>query len=606
MVSDAELRRLFDSVDADGSDDVSIDELAVFVWGKELADMPAAAETPAQAPATEPEPEPEDVAQARIATTEEETASFSEEAAALRLAAEEARAKDAEQKLAAAEELAAQRTAEAAAAETKLEEEAAAAEQAAAKLVALEEEAARLVAAEERGGSASTASPRSPAKSTLPKWGEPSNRTAKARQLRAQLASARTPPRSAEGGSSPPLTPTEDEECTFEPQINEPSGRRTADIKKLKQLAQPKKDKLDKERREYNKAHQPRRVRRKQEELDESIAKMMRQHESSRKKLEEAREEKKKSPSKECTFAPRVNKSARLSGKSMDEVTSRLYSRQTASHKKYVAAQVEARAMKNIEGMFFAVSRDASGDFDRNELATAMEKLGLGLTAVEVEDCFELLEKDRGGRASLSDFMTRISGAVQTAVAVEHGLAKAGKPEPQSKGPTLPEFVATKVQVCVASNALGSQDMARDVHDAMARRRAVDQGTLLSSDGGEQERSLREAKWHATLRAEVERRSPPRKRRTDTHRAPRASPARPKRKSPARRTFNPGGFHHVPAATSRSSASPPRARVPEPPVLEPRIPDGWEIHYSERTGAFLPCRPLRCWCSIEILLCAQA
>ena len=53
MISDSELRTLFDATDEDGSGDVSIEELTSFVWGE-----PEKAAAPEPERAKEPEPKP--------------------------------------------------------------------------------------------------------------------------------------------------------------------------------------------------------------------------------------------------------------------------------------------------------------------------------------------------------------------------------------------------------------------------------------------------------------------------------------------------------------------------------------------------------------------
>ena len=53
MISDSELRTLFDATDEDGSGDVSIEELTSFVWGE-----PEKAAAPEAEQAKEPEPKP--------------------------------------------------------------------------------------------------------------------------------------------------------------------------------------------------------------------------------------------------------------------------------------------------------------------------------------------------------------------------------------------------------------------------------------------------------------------------------------------------------------------------------------------------------------------
>ena len=63
MISDSELRTLFDATDEDGSGDVSIEELTSFVWGE-----PEKAAAPEPEQAKEPEPKPaEPEVQVRLA-----------------------------------------------------------------------------------------------------------------------------------------------------------------------------------------------------------------------------------------------------------------------------------------------------------------------------------------------------------------------------------------------------------------------------------------------------------------------------------------------------------------------------------------------------------
>ena len=74
------------------------------------------------------------------------------------------------------------------------------------------------------------------------------------------------------------------------------------------------------------------------------------------------------------------------------------------------------KAMKNIEGVFKAIDKDGSGDLDHKEFATAMKRLGLGLTADQIKQCIEVLDKDGDGEVSLDEFMALVNKPVKTAV----------------------------------------------------------------------------------------------------------------------------------------------------------------------------------------------
>ena len=46
--------------------------------------------------------------------------------------------------------------------------------------------------------------------------------------------------------------------------------------------------------------------------------------------------------------------------------------------------------MKNIESTFKAIDKDGSGDLDHGEFTTAMNRLGLGLSEEQIDQCIEV------------------------------------------------------------------------------------------------------------------------------------------------------------------------------------------------------------------------
>ena len=48
------------------------------------------------------------------------------------------------------------------------------------------------------------------------------------------------------------------------------------------------------------------------------------------------------------------------------------------------------KAMKNIESTFKAIDKDGSGDLDHGEFTTAMNRLGLGLSEEQIDQCIEV------------------------------------------------------------------------------------------------------------------------------------------------------------------------------------------------------------------------
>jgi len=68
------------------------------------------------------------------------------------------------------------------------------------------------------------------------------------------------------------------------------------------------------------------------------------------------------------------------------------------------------KTLKSIEGVFKAIDKDGSGDLDHDEFQTAMDRLGLGLSPLQVEQCIEVLDKDHDGEVSLTEFMILVNG----------------------------------------------------------------------------------------------------------------------------------------------------------------------------------------------------
>ena len=86
--------------------------------------------------------------------------------------------------------------------------------------------------------------------------------------------------------------------------------------------------------------------------------------------------------------------------------------------------------MKNIEGVFKAIDKDGSGDLDHDEFQTAMDRLGLGLSPLQVEQCIEVLDKDGDGEVSLKEFMALVHEPIKKAtkvISAANAFAEAGK-----------------------------------------------------------------------------------------------------------------------------------------------------------------------------------
>ena len=54
------------------------------------------------------------------------------------------------------------------------------------------------------------------------------------------------------------------------------------------------------------------------------------------------------------------------------------------------------KAMKNIEGVFKTIDKDGSGNLDHVEFSIAMNRLGLGLTPPQIEQCIQVREPEPG------------------------------------------------------------------------------------------------------------------------------------------------------------------------------------------------------------------
>ena len=86
--------------------------------------------------------------------------------------------------------------------------------------------------------------------------------------------------------------------------------------------------------------------------------------------------------------------------------------------------------MKNIETVFKAIDKDGSGDLDYDEFQMAMNRLGLGLSAVQVQQCIEVLDKDGDGEVSLDEFMALVQRPVKAAtkaISAASAFAENGK-----------------------------------------------------------------------------------------------------------------------------------------------------------------------------------
>ena len=66
------------------------------------------------------------------------------------------------------------------------------------------------------------------------------------------------------------------------------------------------------------------------------------------------------------------------------------------------------KAVKSIEGVFKVIDKDGSGDLDHAEFKLAMNRLGLGLTDEQIDQCIQVLDKDGDGEVSLKEFMVLV------------------------------------------------------------------------------------------------------------------------------------------------------------------------------------------------------
>ena len=70
-----------------------------------------------------------------------------------------------------------------------------------------------------------------------------------------------------------------------------------------------------------------------------------------------------------------------------------------------------------------------SGDLDHQEFELAMNRLGLGLSALQVQQCIEVLDKDGDGEVSLEEFMSLVAKPVKAAtktISATRAFAEAG------------------------------------------------------------------------------------------------------------------------------------------------------------------------------------
>ena len=72
--------------------------------------------------------------------------------------------------------------------------------------------------------------------------------------------------------------------------------------------------------------------------------------------------------------------------------------------------------LKDIKSVFLAMDKDGSGDLDHEEFAVAMNRLGLGLTPDQINQCINVLDVDGDGEVSYDEFMALVNKPVKNAV----------------------------------------------------------------------------------------------------------------------------------------------------------------------------------------------
>lgn len=69
---------------------------------------------------------------------------------------------------------------------------------------------------------------------------------------------------------------------------------------------------------------------------------------------------------------------------------------------------VNGQAVDSIRSVFKSMDKDGSGTLDKQEFSVAMTRLGLGLTDRQVQQCIEVLDADKDGTISLTEFLVLV------------------------------------------------------------------------------------------------------------------------------------------------------------------------------------------------------
>ena len=173
--------------------------------------------------------------------------------------------------------------------------------------------------------------------------------------------------------------------------------------------------------------------------------------------------------------------------------------RQTAAIGKVVRDAIDAgrsiggKTMYDIEDAFRAIDQDRSGYLDHDEFCMAMNRLGLGLTADQLEQCIEVLDTDDDGEVSLEEFLALVSRPRRRS-----GSESPGGTEPPR--PQLDLHVASSVRR-PADDGRGDTSRGAD----LSRR----SGSLSPPRGGAAHRSARSRGLDATHTVMVTASEPP-------------------------------------------------------------------------------------------------
>lgn len=72
---------------------------------------------------------------------------------------------------------------------------------------------------------------------------------------------------------------------------------------------------------------------------------------------------------------------------------------------------LNGKPVDSIRSVFQSIDKDGSGTLDNQEFSEAMKRLGLGLTNRQVQQCIEVLDADKDGAISLTEFLVLVHDA---------------------------------------------------------------------------------------------------------------------------------------------------------------------------------------------------